>query len=291
MGGPIIRRRTFHDSRCLVTGASSGLGRAFAEHLVRSGARVLLTGRSRGRLDAVARSLIAEGASPESVPTVIADLTDPEGRDRVLAVAEERFGALDLAINAAGVGGTGHFDTHDPKVLREIFEINVFALIEMSRGMLPILRRGEAATLVNIGSIVARRGLPGRSEYAASKFAVAGFSESIRAEWVKFGIRVMLLNPGFTDTGFEQNLLVNTARVQTAHKRVMTADHVAIAGLRAVLRGRNELTLTTEGKLLLLVNRLAPRLVDAGFARFTRRVFGDPFARNPPPDRDNRATS
>jgi short-subunit dehydrogenase len=129
--------------------------------------------------------------------------------------------------------------------------------------------------LVNIGSIVARRALPGRSEYSASKFAVAGFTESIRAEWAKYGIHVLLLNPGFTATEFERNLIVDTARVATAHKRVMTADEVAARTLEAVLRGRNEVTLTAEGRWLLLVNRLAPRFVDAGFARFTRRVFRD----------------
>lgn len=269
------RRRTFRGARCLVTGASSGLGRALAEHLARSGARVLMTGRSRERLDEVVRGLVAEGCSPDSIPTVVADLTDPLGRNQVIEAAENHFGALDLAINSAGVGATGHFDTHDPSVVRDVFEINVFALIEMTREVLPLLRRGDGATLVNIGSIVARRGLPGRSEYTASKFAVAGFTESIRAEWVKFGIQVLLLNPGFTATEFENNLVVDTARVPTAHKRVMTADHVARETLTAILKGRHELTLTTEGKWLIRANRLAPRIVDAGMAYFTRRVFGD----------------
>ena len=88
----------------------------------------------------------------------------------------------------------------------------------MSRRSCPLLRRGDRPSLVNLGSIVARRGLPGRSEYSASKFAVAGFTESIRAEWAKFGIHVLLLNPGFTATEFEQNLVVDTARVPTDHR-------------------------------------------------------------------------
>jgi short-subunit dehydrogenase len=269
------RRRSFDGARCLVTGASSGLGRAIAEHLVRAGANVLLTGRSSDRLDATARGLVAEGSRPDSVPVVAADLTREEGRAEVIRAAEDRFGALELVVNAAGLGATGHLDTHDPSVLRTLFEINVFAMVEMSRLSLPLLRRGDRPSLVNIGSIVARRALPGRSEYSASKFAVAGFTESIRAEWTKFGIHVLLLNPGFTATEFERNHVVATARVATAQKRLMTADQVADQTLKAILRGRNESTLTTEGRLLLLVNRLAPRLVDAGFARFTRRVFRD----------------
>src|SRR4051794_21807003 len=123
------RRRSFDGARCLVTGASSGLGRAIAVRLVRAGAKVLLTGRSLDRLNETARDLIAEGAAPDSVPVVAADLTGEEGRAEVIQSSEVRFGALDLVVNAAGVGATGHLDTHDPSVLRALFEINVFALV------------------------------------------------------------------------------------------------------------------------------------------------------------------
>ncbi|WP_435011697.1 SDR family NAD(P)-dependent oxidoreductase [Tundrisphaera lichenicola] len=269
------RRKSFSGARCLVTGASSGLGRAIAEELVKAGSNVLLTGRSIDRLDQVATHLVASGASPDAVTRIAADLTLERGREEVLRLARDRFGALDIVVNAAGVGATGHFDTHEPEIFRSIFEINVFALVEMTRMSLPLLRRGVRPSLVNLGSIVARRALPGRPEYSSSKFAVAGFTESIRAEWSKYGIHVLLLNPGFTKTEFEQNLLVNTARVPTSQKRVMTAKKVAEHTLKAIRRGHHELTLTTEGQLLLFINRLAPRIVDAGFAFFTRRVFRD----------------
>ena len=276
-------RRPFEGARCLVTGASSGLGRAIAEHLVRAGAKVLLTGRSLERLESTARGLVLGGAEPESTVAVDADLAEDEGRSKVIHAAADRFGALDLAVNAAGVGATGHFDTHDASVLRQVFEINLFALVEMTRAILPLLRQGDRPSLVNVGSIVARRGLPGRSEYSASKFAVAGFTESIRAEWSKFGIHVLLVNPGFTATEFERNLVVDTSRYPTRHMRVMTADRVAIKTLEAIRRRRPEVTLTPEGRLLLLVNRLVPQLVDFGFARFTRRVFRDIVAESSHP--------
>ena len=229
----MAKRRSWVRARCLVTGASSGLGQSLAEHLVAAGARVILTGRSTERLGTVAARLRTDGATPDSVLTVAADLTRPAGRRRVIALAESGFGALNLVVNSAGVGATGHFDTHDPSVLRAVFEINVFALAEMTRGVLPLLRRGQDPVLVNLGSIVARRGLPGRPEYTASKFAVAGFSESIRAEWAKYGIRVLLVNPGFTNTAFERHLIVDTARYSVTHRRTMTADQVA----RATLQG------------------------------------------------------
>ncbi len=273
------RRRTYAGARCLVTGASSGLGRAMAERLAREGARVLLTGRSRDRLDAVVAGLIAEGVDPARLVAEPADLTDVDDRRRAVDRAAGSFGgALDLAINCAGVGATGQFETHGPDVLRRVFEINVFALAEVTREVRPLLALGDGPALLNVGSIVARRGLPGRVEYSASKFAVAGFTEAIRAEWARFGIRVMLLNPGFTATEFEANLVADTARVKTTSRRVMTADRVADIALRALLKGKDELTLTPSGRLLLAINRLLPRLVDRGLDRYIRRLFPDGVA-------------
>lgn len=268
--------------RCLVTGASSGLGRAVAEALARSGASVLLTGRDRDRLESVRAGLSGPERKPSPHLAVAADLTDQVGRERLMQSAEEHFGGLDLLVNSAGIGATGHFETHEPSVLRDLFEVNVFALIETSRLALPLLKRGNAPAMVNFGSIVARRGLPGRSEYTASKFAVAGWTESIRAEWVRYGIHTMLINPGFTATPFEANLIADTAVYRTTSWRVMTADQVAAATLRAVARRKNEVTLSLPGQLLLLADRIAPRLVDWGFKRFTLRLFRDDVSKRPP---------
>ncbi len=258
----------WEETRCLVTGASSGLGRAIAEHLVRAGAQVVLTGRSTDRLQAIAQGLIADGADPKRIITIPADLTIGEERRRLFDDLAGHFAALDLVINNAGVGAAGQFDTHDPDVLRQVFEINVFAMAEVCRAALPLLARGRQPTLVNMGSIVARRGLPGRTEYSASKFAVTGFTEALRVEWRRFGIHVVQVNPGFTDTPFDRNAIVNTARYSVAHHRVMSADAVAAATLRAVAYRKREITLTRQGKLLILISTLAPRFVDWGFSRW-----------------------
>ena len=268
-------RRTLADARCLVTGASSGLGRALAEHLSAEGARLLLTGRSAERLESLARTLVDRGARPDSVATLAADLTDPADRRRLFEAAKDQFRALDLVVNCAGVGAYGHFETHDETILRRVFEINVFALAEVARASLPMLRLGRDPVLVNVGSVVGRRALPGRPEYSASKFAVTGFTESLRAEWVKFGIHIMLINPGFTATEFERNLIANTAIYPTDTHRSMTVDQVARATLRALRRNTNELNLSLQGRLLLLVNRISPRFVDWGLARFVRKLFPD----------------
>jgi short-subunit dehydrogenase len=270
------RRDSFQAARCLITGASSGIGAAFARLLAADGARLVVAGRSADRLATEVEHLRSAGASPDQILAVPADLTDADDRRALLDATADRFdGALDLVINAAGVGAYGRFESHDPSVMRQVFEINVFALAEICRGALPLLRRGDRPSVLNIGSIVARRGLPGRPEYSASKFAVAGLTEALRAEWAIDGIHVMLLNPGFTTTGFERNVVVHTAIYKTESHRSMTPDAVARAGLRGLLHGRRELTLTSRGRLLLAVNRALPGFVDWGFGRWTRRLYAD----------------
>lgn len=270
-----MARRTWSETRSLVTGASSGLGQALAARLVRAGATVLLTGRSTERLAAVVGGLKSEGADPARMITIAADLTIEEDRRRLFTLARERFGALDLVINNAGVGATGQFDTHDASVLRRVFEINVFAMVEVCRESLPLLAAGRVPVMVTMGSVNARRALPGRSEYSASKFAVTGFTEAIRIEWRRFGIHVLQVDPGFTDTPFDENVVVDTARVAVNHRRTMSPETVARATMRAIERRQRQITLTWQGKLFVLTSTVAPRLVDWGLTRWLLKHFPD----------------
>jgi len=268
-------QRTWSETRGLVTGASSGLGQALAARLVRAGATVLLTGRSTERLAAVVDGLKREGADPARMITFAADLTIEEDRHSLFTLARERLGALDLVINNAGVGATGQFDTHDASVLRRVFEINVFAMVEVCRESLHLLADGRDPVMVMMGSVNARRALPGRSEYSASKFAVTGFTEAIRVEWRRFGIHVLQVNPGFTDTPFDENMVVNTARVSVNDRRTMSPETVARATMRAIERHQRQITLSWQGKLFVLASTVAPRSVDWGLTRWLFKHFPD----------------
>lgn len=251
-----------------------GLGRALTEALVHRGARVVFAARSADRLRNVADTLIAEGASPENVLPFPADITKPEDRADLVAFASEHFhGSLDLLINNAGIGAYGRFESHAESIARSVFEINYFALAGMCQLALPLLRKGKDAAVCNIGSIVSRRGLPGRSEYSASKFAVAGFTEAIRAEWAIDNIEVLLINPGFTATEFENNLAIDTAVYKTKHRRTMTPQAVAEATIKALEKRKKEVTLSRPGRLLILTNRLMPRFVDWGLGRWTKKLY------------------
>src|SRR5207248_8689415 len=159
--------------------------------------------------------------------------------------------------------------------LRKIFEVNVFGLTETTRVFLPLLMAGMKPAVVNISSIAGRRGIPARSEYSASKFAVQGLSEALRAELYKDGIDVLVVNPGLTRTNFSRNMLEQKARLQMDHLRGMTAEEAARATLKAVERGRNEVTLTFQGRLMLFVSRFFPRLADRIARRRVRALFKD----------------
>ena len=188
--GSAIYRRMAHatltDRRALVTGASSGIGRALAIELARHGVDlVLLRGAKTGW-----RKWPARFASSAGGPSAVAgDVTDPAVRQRALDAARDELGGLDILVNNAGVAAHGRFADADPGRLRPIMEVNFFAAVELIREALPLLREGVQPIVVNIGSILGHRGAPHKSEYSASKFALHGFSEAVRPELATAGHR------------------------------------------------------------------------------------------------------
>ncbi len=252
-------RRTLTGMRMLITGASQGIGRALTISAARRGCRVLAAARSEGLLTELAQEIQQEG---KSIATVVADVSSAEDRHKMVEVAQTKLGGLDILVNNAGIGATGPFASSTPERLRQIMEVNFFGLTETTRLFLPLLRQGTTPAIVNISSIVGKRALPSRSEYCASKFAVQGFSEAIRAELAKDGIDVLVVCPGLTATNFSKNMLARKAQMAMDHMRGMTSEEVAEATLRAMERGKDETWLTFTGKLLLLASRFAPRITE-----------------------------
>lgn len=261
--------------RVLVTGASQGIGRAIALEAARRGCRVLATARSQPLLVELSEEAKKAGIALE---TLVADVTRPEDRQAMVDAALQRMGGLDVLINNAGIGATGHFVDTSEDTLRTIFETNYFGLTELTRLGIPVLKEGRQPTIVNIGSVVGRRALPARSLYSASKFAVTGFTEALREELAKDGIQVQLVCPGLTQTNFSQNMLERKAKINLDHQRGMTSEEVAVATLRAIEKGTREVTLTLKGKLLLLVSKFAPFVVDFFAKKKVRELFADEIA-------------
>src|SRR5262249_44291851 len=156
-------------------------------------------------------------ARGDVLKVVQADVTSAEDRRRMVEEAVHQFGGLDVLVNNAGIGATGHFADVSPDRLRKIMEVNFFGLAETTRAFLPLLRFGNYPAVVNISSIAGKRGIPARSEYSASKFAVQGFSEALRAELAKDGIDVLVICPGLTQTNFSHNMIEQKAKMPLDH--------------------------------------------------------------------------
>jgi short-subunit dehydrogenase len=267
-----MARRSIQGSRIVITGASQGIGKALAQEAVQRGAKVLATARSAELLSDLAASL---AGAPGTLEAIQADVTSADDREQMVRAARERLGGVDILINNAGIGATGHFVDVSPDRLRQIMEVNFFGLTETTRAFLPLLRAGRNPAIVNISSIAGKRGIPARSEYSASKFAVQGFSEALRGELAKDGIDVIIVSPGLTQTNFSQNMIERKALMPVDHMRGMTAEDVAQATLRAIEHGRRETVLTFQGKLMVFVSRFLPRLADRIAARRVRSLFKD----------------
>ncbi len=269
------QRRNIEGARILITGASQGIGKALCKAAARRGAQVLAVARSESLLQELANQVNIQGGKLEVVP---GDVTKAEDRARMAEAAIQIYGGLDILVNNAGIGATGHFTEVSPDRLRKIMEVNFFGMTEMVRVFLPILREGRSPAIVNISSIAGKRGIPARSEYSASKFAVQGFSEALRAELAKDGIDVLVICPGLTQTNFSQNMLEQKARMPMDHMRGMTPEKVAETVLRSIEKGRNEVCLTFQGKLIVFISRFFPRLADRIAARRVRELFQDEIA-------------
>jgi len=258
-------RRDIQGSRAIVTGASSGIGWEIAKELARHGAELVVTARREERLRQLAAQIAAGGGR---VDAIVGDVTDPATRQGAIDAARSRYGGLDILVNNAGVGAMGLFEESSPETLRQVMEVNFFALVEMTRLAIPVLKQGRRPIIVNVSSILGRRGVPHSSEYSASKFAVHGFSESLRAELSAQGIDVLVVSPGTTTTEFFDSVLENRSKAAWPEHRPVTAEYVARKTVQAMRQGRHEITPYFWGKTLCWLNRLSPGFVDRLMTRY-----------------------
>lgn len=198
-----------HGLQALVTGASSGIGEATALALDEAGASLILTARRGDRLDDLVARIEAGGGTASAI---VGDLTD---RSFVhdLAVQLDRSGrGPDILINNAGLMLLAPADEGDLDEWRSMLDLNVFAVMQLVREVLPGMKRRRRGHIVNISSIAARMGAPNVGGYNASKWAVNGFSEAVRQEVAKFGIRVTVIEPGIVETELPSHITNATAR-------------------------------------------------------------------------------
>ena len=271
--------RTLPGKRILLTGASSGIGKALAAELAQADANLVLASRSAEKLEEVARSLRTQAGTIVTVP---ADIKFREDRERLVHTAVERLGGLDVLINNAGIASWGHFADSDESILREIMEVNFFAAAELIRLAIPHLADGNEAAIVNVASMCGRQGMPAWPEYSASKYALCGLSEALRGEMARFGIDVVLIVPGLTRTDLRAHMLRNEGRARIDFDSGMPAEYVARRIVAALRTGRRETVIGADAKWMLRMQRWLPRLLDWLLARKVRRLYRQEAARPQP---------
>jgi short-subunit dehydrogenase len=260
----------------LITGASSGIGRAAAREYAARGAHVVLAARREELLRELAREL--EGLGVRAV-AVRCDITQPADVARLMREAEEHFGGVDILVNNAGIGLFGPVEALAEEQLRQVFELNFFALVRVTQAALPLLRKRPGGQILNVSSVLGHRGMPLLGGYCAAKAAVNSLTESLRAELAAEGISVLLVSPGFTETEFRQTRLhADGWRQNPPPLKEMTAEEVALAMVKASRRQRRDTILTLPGRVMVLANRFVPGLFD----RVARRMIGR-MAKRPEP--------
>jgi short-subunit dehydrogenase len=261
-------RRDLRGARAVVTGGSSGVGRALALELVRRGARVLATARRGDRLEALA----ADAARLASAPLVtrVGDVTDPAFRRALVAETVSTLGGIDLLVAAAGSGAIGPFRTADAATLERIMAVDFTAPVELVRECLPVLVGGRDPAILLVGSILGRHPLPLHAEYCAAKAALASVAGTLRLELAAAGIDVLLASLGPTESEFWDQLLVGR-RPAWSRGRQMPADRTARIVLDALARRRREVFPGLQAKGFAVAARLFPRLLDRAILRRLRR--------------------
>lgn len=248
----------------LVTGASEGLGAACARLCAERGAKLALVARNLDKLRSVAR--------PEDL-VLAADLADPSQRGAIVERVLSAFGRIDILINNAGVGLYQPSYEAGPEVTRRMFEVNLFAAIDLVQGAVPSMREQRSGFIVNVSSIAGVSTLPWLTLYSAAKSALCSFSEGLRAEVKPYGIQVMVVCPGYIRTKFQSNILAGKPPDlgQRTRNWAITPERCAADIVDGIERNARFLVTPASGWALVLLQRFWPRLIQSQFERIYRK--------------------
>lgn len=255
-------------SVAVITGASSGIGRATAEQLARDGVAVVLGARRGDLLADVVRRIREAGGRADGVP---ADVTREADVRSLVERAVSSFGGLDIMICNAGFGYYGTLEDTPPEVMQRMLDVNFMGTYHGARAALPIFRRQRHGHLIFVSSIVGRRGIAQMGGYSATKAAQIALAESLRAEFVGSGIHVSVVYPVSTDTGFRDAMARDYGHVVSGLGPKQPVERVARAIVACVRTPRPEVYPHARSRALAIVNVLAPAATDRLVRRYGRR--------------------
>ncbi len=247
----------------VITGASSGIGLALAEVFAQKGSNLVLSARRYVDLCEIAQGL--EKKYSIKAVAVATDVSKEESCKSLIQQTLTIYGHIDILINNAGISMRALFSEVNLEVMHQLMDVNFWGTVYCTKYALPsLLSRG--GTLVGVSSIAGFQGLPGRSGYSASKFAMQGFLDSIRLENIKSHLQVLIACPGFTASNIRKVALdqagLPTGESGREEEKMMSAETVAIEILKAITDRKRNLVLTSQGKSLAFLKKFFPNLVD-----------------------------
>jgi short-subunit dehydrogenase len=250
------------DKVVIVTGASSGIGEACAIAFANKGAKLVLAARNLDKLKVVEAKIKALGGD---VLSVKCDVSIQEDCKALTEQAIAQFGKIDVLINNAGISMRAVFNDMELDVMEQIMGINFFGTVYCTKYALPYILKNKGS-VVGVSSIAGYVGLPARTGYSASKYAMQGFLDALRTENLRTGLHVMVACPGFTASNIRNTALSKDGSAQSESPRdegkMMTAEQVATYIVNGVERKKRTLVLTSQGKLVVLLNKFFPKMVE-----------------------------
>jgi short-subunit dehydrogenase len=250
----------YNNKVVIVTGGSDGIGKALIGILIEAGAKVATCGRHYDKLYALQLEY-----SQFMLHTMVCDISVEEECKRFIHSTVETFGTIDILINNAGISMRSLFDDVDTEVIRRLMDVNFMGAVYCTKVALPFIIQ-QKGTIVGVSSTAGYRGLPGRSGYSASKFALQGWLESLRTELLETGVHVMWVSPGFTASNIRNTALTSEGGAQGEspldESKLMPAETCARFILSAIEKRKRVIVLTLTGKFTVFLNKFFPSLTD-----------------------------
>lgn len=254
--------KQFKNKVIIITGASSGIGKACALEFAGKGATVVLAARNLERLNVVENSITNMGGEAF---TVIADVRKVDDCENLINKTIKKYGKIDILMNNAGISMRATFEDLDLSVIKELMDTNFYGAVYCTKFALPHIIK-QKGTVIGISSIAGLAPLPGRTGYVASKHAMNGFLNTLRLENIKKEMNVMIVHPGFTESRIRKNALNKMGVAQKEsprnEKEMMSAVKVAKSIAKACLKGKRSLVLTRQGKLAVWMYKIFPLVFD-----------------------------
>lgn len=252
--------RRISGTAVVITGATSGIGREAALQFADAGARVVVAGRREERLNELVSEIEAKGGEALAVR---ADVADQSQVDHLIETAFEKFGRVDTLVNNAGVALAAKFETQTLEDFRRLMDVNFWGAVYACRAVVPRMKtQSGGGVIINISSILGKRGMPFETAYCASKFALAGFSESLRVELMTESIDVVSVFPGAVETEIFESAANHTGLEMPTFLPKFPAKEMARLIVRAARYPQPEIVMALDALAINAANKLVPSIVD-----------------------------